>query len=86
MEKDCFMGTKESQIENELKRQESSLKTNIGLYETMVIKPQMRSRTPEGIKTMIDFKEGLESEKEHIGYKRNNCLGCEKALTCKSKC
>lgn len=56
MEKECFMGTKESQIENELKRQESSLKTDIGLYETMVMKPQMRTRNPEGIKTMIDLR------------------------------
>lgn len=80
------MENQKKELINTLRLESSSLKNNIGLYDTMVLKPQMMSRSVEEIDKMIEFRNGLQNTLDHVDHKLVSCLGCEKILTCSSKC
>ena len=80
------MDTKELNLVHMLKQEKMTLNQNIGLYNTMVYKNQVYSRTEDQIQEMNNFKDDLRKQVNHIDHKIVSCLNCEKILNCKTKC
>jgi hypothetical protein len=80
------METKDLNLVKILKQEKMNLNQNLGLYNTMVYKTQVYSRTENQIHEMNNFKDDLKKQVNHIDYKITSCLNCEKILNCKTKC
>ena len=70
----------------DLKQKKMTLTQDLNLYDTMVFKQQIYSRTESEIEQMEEFKNDLKVQVDHVDHKISSCLDCDKVLFCKKKC